>query len=262
MIKIIFWIIITYFAFVAALYLIQRSMIYFPSKQVESLPTIAAVERLAVTTTDNINLSGWHVAPQEAKPVIVFFHGNASRHSESFYRIFPFIEDGYGFLSIGYRGYGGNDGKPSEQGFYNDARAFITALKEKGINEDQIILYGQSIGTGPAIQMATEFKNIRAVVLESPYTALPDVAAKTYFFVPVHLLMKDKFDNLSKISDVTAPLLIIHGKNDRIIPFHFGQTLFEAANDPKKLIALDNIGHNNIPTHDLKDDIVEFLKAN
>ncbi|MEM6811643.1 MAG: alpha/beta hydrolase [Pseudomonadota bacterium] len=262
MIKIFFWIVVLYLAFVATLYVMQWQMIYFPSKTVEDLPTIKDVSVVKTRAQDGIDLNGWYVAPKDEKPVFVFFHGNASSHSQSFFRMFTLIDEGYGFLSVGYRGYGGNRGRPSEDGFYKDSRAFINLLKSTGLAEDQIILYGQSIGTGPAIQMATEYPDIKAVILESPYTSLPDVAAQKYFFVPVHQLMKDKFDNLSKISKVSAPILFIHGESDRLIPISHSEELLAATKSRKKLIRLPNISHNNIPSAKLADDIVEFISHN
>ena len=263
--KIITTILIAYLSIVVALYLAQRSMIYFPDKHVAELPTLTDinVEVLTVTTEDDLNLRGWHVQAKPNQPTIVFFHGNASRHEASLWKSLPFIESqGYGFLSIGYRGYGGNAGKPSEQGFYADSRAFINALIKSGVAENDIILYGQSIGTGVAVQMATEYPNARAIILESPYTSLVDVAAAKYFFVPVRLLLKDRFDSLSKIPDIKTPTLIIHGRNDRIIPFKYGQTLYDAANAPKKLIALDGVGHNDIPRDRVYDEVIDFLTEN
>ncbi len=263
--KVISTILIIYLSFVTALYLAQRKMIYFPDREVAALPDIPnlSIDVMNVTTDDDVLLRGWHVQAAKDKPTIVFFHGNASRHEASLWKSLPFIEnDGYGFLSIGYRGYGGNEGKPSEQGFYKDSRAFIDALIKSGLSEDNIILYGQSIGTGVAVQMAAEFPNARAMILESPYTSLVDVAAAKYFFVPVRFLLKDRFDSLSKISDIKIRTLIIHGRNDRIIPFKYGQKLYDTANDPKKFIALEGVGHNDIPRERVYDEVINFLKEN
>ncbi len=237
--KIISTILIAYFCIIAGLYLAQRNLIYFPDQSIADLPTLTDidVEILNATTEDNLSLRGWYVKASGNKPTIIFFHGNASNHEASLLKTLPFIENhGYGFLSIGYRGYGGNPDKPSEQGFYKDSRAFIDALKLSGVQESDIILYGQSIGTGVVVQMATEYPLVKALILESPYTSLVDIAAEKYFFVPVRFLLKDKFDSVSKISDIQIPLLIIHGQNDRIIPFKFGKKLFEQANPPKELI--------------------------
>lgn len=259
--KIISNILIAYFCFVVGLYMAQRNLIYFPDKEVAQLPTYddINVEALNVATENGLNLRGWFVKPQDNKPTIVFFHGNASKHEYSLYKIMPYLRDGYGFLSIGYRGYGGNPGKPHEQGLYTDSRAFINALKQSGVAEENIILYGQSIGTGVAVQMAIEYPKAQALILESPYTSLVDIAAAKYFFVPVRFLLKDKFDSYSKISDIKIPTLIIHGRDDRVIPFRFGEKLFKQANEPKKLLALDNIGHNNIPENQAYTAVIYFL---
>lgn len=247
--KIILYCALVYCCLVAALYVFQRTMIYFPSR---GKPEIApyqtqGVFEIKTRTVDGLELSGWMRTPDPEKPVIMFFHGNASTMEMALSKAAPYAEAGYGFLLAEYRGYSGNPGNPSETGFYRDARAWIARLNNLGILPENIVLYGESIGTGVAVQLATEFPDVKAVILESPYTSLPAVAARTYFFVPVNLLMKDRFDNLSKINKVKAPLLIMQGKKDRIIPSELGQELYNKANEPKSMFKLDDYGHNNMP---------------
>lgn len=259
--KILFQILIIYLCLVAGLYFAQRSLIYFPPKEKPDITPYAdnGVTEMITRSADGLDLTSWARQAEEGQPTIVMFHGNASNHIGSLYKMQPYIEQGYGFVSAGYRGYNSNAGKPSEEGFYQDARAAINNLKTTGVSEDNIILYGESIGTGVAVQMATEYPAIKAVILESPYTSLPDVAAGTYFFVPVHLLMKDKFNSLSKIKNIKAPLLIVQGKNDRVIPPKFGQRLFDAANEPKEILSLDGYGHNDLPIDAMAAKVMRFI---
>ena len=260
--KIIIQILLVYFCAVAALYLVQRKMIFFPSAEVPNVSAFKAfdIEDIELVRSNGNRSIAWYRAPQTGKETLVFFHGNASNHVGNVYLAALYLKQGYGFLSVGYPGYGGNDGKPSEQGLYDAARSSITyLLNEVKIPENQIVLYGQSIGTGVAVQMATEFKNVRAVVLESPYTSLPDVAAKRYFFVPVRLLMKDKFDSFAKIKTIKAPLFVIQGMNDLVIPPSFGQRLFDTANGPKEILKLEGYGHNDLPDEMIFPAVEKFL---
>jgi hypothetical protein len=260
--KILFYVVLIYFFFVAVLYVTQRSMIYFPSYQ---KPDITPFEKegvfeITTQTSDGVSLTGWMKNPEPEKPIIIFWHGNASNLPSTLYKASFYAEQGYGILLAAYRGYGGNEGKPSEQGFYQDARAWIQKLQSLGFKNSDFILYGESIGTGVATQMATEFEDVQALILESPYTSLPDVAAKTYFFVPVRFLMKDHFDNLSKIQNVNAPVFIIKGSKDNIIPPSHGQALFNQAEEPKEILKLEGYGHNNLPQGEIAVSVIKFLE--
>ncbi len=253
--------ILIYLCITVALFLLQRSMIYYPDTSTPDIAPYAlnGFGGVTVTTADNLTLNAWYRRADLNKPTLVFFHGNAGHYGHRIFDVAEYVAQGYGVLLAGYRGYGGNMGKPSEAGFYADARAYLTFLIQNKVREGDIILYGQSIGTGVATQMATEFKDVKALVLEAPYTRLPDVAKRTYFFLPVELLMKDKFENINKIADVTAPVLIIHGEQDTIIPFKMGVTLFEAAQSKKQLVALKNNGHNDMPYKVRAEKVLEFI---
>ena len=258
-----FHFLLLYLSFVAVLYFTQRSMIYFPDTQKPDIGAYAQnnVTQMSVRTLDGLTLSGWFKPPLFQKDVVVFFHGNASHYGTRIEKAMAQAYKGYGFLLEGYRGYGGNPGKPSEEGLYNDARAWMHALVNRGVRAENIILYGESLGTGVAVQMALEYPDVKALVLESPYTSLPDVAAKTYFFVPVRLLMKDKFDSLSKIKKVKAPLLVLQGMKDRVVAPSFGQRLFAAANDPKEMVSLEGYGHNDMPDGILAQKLAAFVRS-
>lgn len=258
--KTVLYFLLLYLVIVAGLYVFQRNLTYYPDKiKPDITPYVAdGVREVEVWTADGIPLTGWYKPAEKGKDTIVIFHGNASNHLGSIYKAAPYIRDGYGFLSAGYRGYSGNDGKPTEEGFYEDARAWVDFLKTQ-VREQTLILYGESIGTGVAVQMATEYRRVKALVLESPYTSLPDVAFTTYFFVPVHLLMKDRYDSLSKIDKVKAPLLVMQGTKDKIVPPRLGQKLFAAANEPKDIQKFDAHGHNDLPPEELAARVRTFI---
>ncbi len=255
-----------YAALLAGMFLAQRAMIYFPSRTIPDLVSYGAAEHMqivSITTADNLMLKGWYAPPENPDmPVIALFHGNAAEHGIRFYIMRPYLEAGYGVLLAGYRGYGGNPGKPSENGFYTDARAWIDNLLESGIKADQIILYGESIGTGVATQMALEYKDAMALVLQSPYTRLSDIARKRYFFLPVDLLMLDRFNNIDKISHIDMPVLILHGTLDGIIPVTHVTTLYEKAKEPKQLRLFEGYGHNDLPVEERAEVVTGFLQKN
>lgn len=261
--KIILSILLIYVCLVGALYMMQRSMIYFPTKAKPDITPYeaAGVFEITTQTQDGLTLTGWMKNPEPEKPVIVFWHGNASTLPNTAYKAGFYADQGYGFLLAGYRGYGGNAGKPSEKGFYKDARAWIQKIKSLGFDEADLVFYGESIGTGVATQMATEFPNAKALILESPYTSLPDVAAGPYFFVPVRLLMKDRFDNASKILDIKTPLYIIQSIDDEVIPSEMGRALYEFAPEPKDILRLQGHGHNTIPQDEISKAAMKFLKG-
>ena len=236
------WAAFAYIVIVVALYIFQRGMMYFPDTNKTLLPS--GINEFTVQTEDGLDLTGWFLKGEPDKPTIVYFHGNALAHANRVPRVMPYVEAGYSVLLAGYRGYGGNPGKPSEAGLYKDARAYINAL-----NTQNIILYGESLGTGVAVQMATEYPNVKALVLEAPYTSTVDIAAWRFFWVPVRFLMKDRFESIAKIQNINAPLIILHGKRDRVIPFRFGRELYEAASEPKVFIPFEDADHNNLLLH-------------
>ena len=136
------------------------------------------------------------------------------------------------FLIIAWRGFSGNNGKPTEQGLYDDGQSAIDWLAKKGVREKNIILYGESLGTGVAIHLAQN-KNFAGIILETPFTSMIDAAKKFYPYIPVNLLLKDKFENKKKIKNINSPILVMHGEADQIVPFSMGKKIYEIANEPK-----------------------------
>ncbi len=254
---------LVYFISLAFLYFYQRNMLYFPDTARPDPAGWGVHDYVPVETktTDNLTLNAWYFPPEKAgAPVVVLFHGNGSHFAARVFKAPTFMDEGMGFLLAEYRGYGGNPGKPTEEGLYKDARAYIKWLDERqGIKAEQIILYGESLGSGVAVQMATEY-DVKAVILESPFSSAPDIAKQSYFFVPVDLLMKDQYRNSDKIGMVKAPVIIIHGEKDRIIPIKFARKLFDAANEPKTFVTVPGAGHNDLYNHGAPLHIQEFLR--
>ena len=136
------------------------------------------------------------------------------------------------FLIVAWRGFSGNEGKPSEIGLYEDGESAIRWLMKKGVDEKNIVIYGESLGTGVATHLSQN-RNFAGIILETPFTSMIDAAKKFYPYIPVGLLLKDKFENKNKIKNVKSPILIMHGEKDQIVPFEMGQKIFKMANDPK-----------------------------
>lgn len=248
-----------YILAVAGLYLFQRELLFVRNAGADIAPLAAGVPYatvLHVTTADGLRLYGWYVPPDKAGyPVVVFFNGQSGLVSHLAGHMELFHREGYGVLIASYRGYGDNPGAPSEDGIYQDARAFISSVEEMHL---PYVFYGISMGTGVAVKMAAEFTP-QAVILQSPYSSIASVAASRFPFAPVNWLIKDRFDSISRIAEVKAAVLMIMGREDTVIPPAEAGRLFEAAPEPKQMLWLDKRGHNNILWADIGPSIFAFL---
>ena len=235
-----------YLAAVGFLYVDQRRILYAPVPGAET-PDIAGVDihDVAIHTPDGQTLEGWYLPPQAGKPVFLYLHGQGGTLEMGKWRYIRMHKEGVGFLALSYRGYSGSTGTPTEKGLFIDGLAGYDWLKAQGFRDQDIVIHGHSLGTGVATYVATQ-RPARALILEAPFTAASDVAAERYPFVPVGLLMHDKFLSRERIKAVHMPLLIIHGERDKIIPFAEGQRLFDLANQPKTFVRMPNSNHNTL----------------
>ena len=249
-----------YLIFIGSLGLMQKSLMYFPDplRFVPSEWALDELKPLQVTAEDGLTTTSWYrPAKKHDKFTIVFFQGNEGHLGYRNYKVRPWLEAGYGVLMVGYRGFS-NPGRPSEEGLYDDSRAAIDALRKQGLPDKAFVFYGESMGTGVATQMATEYE-ASALILESPYTSVPDVGMDRYPMVPVRLLLTDQYDSLSKIKDVHMPLLLLHGEEDDVVPIKFGKQLFAAANEPKQAVYIPDAGHLNVYNLHVQQVILNFL---
>ena len=234
-----------YLAAALGMYLLQRQFQYFPARS-DPAPASLGLHGVTVVplpTPDGETLIMWYAPARTDQPTILFFHGNGGNIAGRADRFAFYRAKDYGVAFLSYRGYGGSTGTMSETGFITDAQAAFDWLVAEGIASTRIALVGESLGTGVAVQLAAR-QPVGAIVLEAPYTAAVDVAAQVYPWLPVRLLMKDQFRSAAVIAQVTAPVLILHGTDDTVIPFAMGQALFAAANDPKRFHALPMAGHD------------------
>jgi len=226
-----------YILVTSVVFFFQRNLLYHPSvnnylkDNLANEPT--EIEKIKISTKDKINLVGWFYNKDIKKfKTILFFHGNAGSLENRTYKLNHFKKLDVNFLIIAWRGFSGNKGKPSEEGLYEDARSAIKWLNAKGIQDKNIILYGESLGTAIAIEVAQNEK-FAGVILESPFTSMVNMGKKYYPFFPVSFLLKDRFESYKKINKISAPIFVMHGTVDKIVPYDMGKKIFELANPPK-----------------------------
>jgi uncharacterized protein len=248
-----------YAALATTIYFAQRSLMYFPDTA-HVLPAAAGLpeaEEVPLTAADGVRIAAWHVAPGAGKPVILYFHGNGGALRFRVERFRRLIADGIGLVALEYRGYGGLAGTPSEDGLIADAQAAYRFAATR-YPAQQLVLWGESLGSGVAIAIAAELP-VGRVILEAPFTSAVAVGAQYYWYLPVSLLMKDQFRSDARIRKVTAPVMIMHGVHDRVVPYAMGEQLFDLANQPKHLVRFLDGGHEDLDAHGALDAVGRFL---
>ena len=233
-IKFITLIVSIYLLLLIFLYFYQGKLLYHPNvnSYTEVNDLIPKIEKVTIATSDNHHLLGWFHKKDISKNTILFLHGNAGSLENRIYKLNHFENFDLNFLIIAWRGFSGNSGKPNEKGLYDDAKSAVNWLKSIGIKEEKIILYGESLGTAVAIEIAQN-KKFAGIVLESSFTSMVEMGKKYYSFFPVSLLLKDRYESINKIKNINIPILVMHGKKDRIVPFEMGNKIYDSANSPK-----------------------------
>jgi fermentation-respiration switch protein FrsA (DUF1100 family) len=245
--------------FTAVMYVMQRSMMYFPER-VRTPPAAAglpAATEVMLDTADGEKVIGWHVPPRGDKPLVLYFHGNGGALRYRVERFRALTADGTGLLALSYRGYGGSTGSPTEDGLLADAAAAYGFAAARTPAE-RIALWGESLGSGVAIALAAEH-NVARLVLEAPFSSAVDIGARVYWFLPVRWLMKDQFRSDLRVARVKVPILILHGTADGVVPISFGERLFGLANEPKRMLRINGGGHNNLDAFGAIAAAREFL---
>jgi len=226
-------VVLIYLTITFVLYYSQRSLLYHPSENNYSGDKlIVPIDKVKILTDDNIELVAWHHKKNDNYKTILFLHGNAGSLENRIHKINHFNDMDVNFLIVAWRGFSGNKGKPTENGLYIDAKSAVKWLKNKGVNEEEIIIYGESLGTGVGTEIAQN-KNFAGIILESPFTSMVDAGADKYPIFPIRLLLKDKYESYKKIKNIKSPILIMHGEVDKIVPFWMGKKMYELANEPK-----------------------------
>jgi uncharacterized protein len=244
---------------VALVYMGQRALQYFPERHRTS-PAAAGLpqaEEVMLTTSDGERVIVWHVPPRERKPVLLYFHGNGGSLAWRTERLRELTSDGTGLVALSYRGYGGSTGRPTEAGMIADALAAYDFAAAR-YPADRIALWGESIGSGVAVALAAE-KPVGRMVLESPFTSVADIAARIYWFLPVRWLIKDPFRSDLRIGKVAAPVLVLHGDGDTVVPFALGEQLYALIPGPKRFVRFPGAGHNDLGARGAVEVAKQFL---
>ncbi len=228
---------------VLLLYLVQRSLLYLPAAT-RTLPAEAGLpeaEEVVLPTSDGEQVVAWYVPPRAEKPLVIYFHGNAEILAWKVDRHRKLVADGTGLVAVSYRGYAGSTGTPTEAGLHRDADA-AHAFAALRVAPERIVVWGHSLGSGVAVRLAAE-RPVGKLILEAPYTSTADIAAMRFPFVPVRMLMKDQFRSDLRIQEATAPVLVLHGARDDVIPIAYGERLYGLIRSPKRFIRFRDGGH-------------------
>jgi len=235
-----------YLLLVGFVYLRQGSMVYYPTKDIEGTPADIGLkyEELTLTTKDNINLSAWYVPAKNERGVLLFCHGNAGNISHRLDSIRIFHDLGLSVLIFDYRGYGKSKGSPTEEGTYLDAEsAWDYLVNVKGAHSEKIILFGRSLGSAVAAELALRRK-AAGIIIESGFKSIPELGAKFFPYLPVRLISRFRYATIDKVDKINMPKLFIHSPQDEMIPYEHGNALFKKAAESKEFLQITG-GHND-----------------
>ncbi len=250
-----------YFGLLAILYFSQRDLLYHPNDVVPDPAAHGIPEMTAhrVEPEAGIRPLIWWAPPKNPSyPVIVYFHGNGGHLGGRAGRARIYLKAGYGLLLAGYRYNAGAGGEASEEGLLADARAAVAFARARGYEPARMVFYGESLGAGVATAMAAEYPPA-ALVLDSAYSSIADVAQAHYWYLPVRWLVKDRFDSIARMGAVHAPVLIVHGEDDRTIPAWSARKLLAATRDPKEAHFLPRGNHGNLYRLGAGGLVLDFL---
>ncbi len=252
-----------YVLFVYALYRYQGQFLYRPVVTIPDRERAGLADAVVVPlqTSDGLTLTAWYLPPPTPDSfTVLYFHGNGSHIGHRGARARQIQSLGWGVLLLGYRGFGGNPGYPSEEGLMNDARAGIAALRGFGVPANRLLLWGESLGTGVAVGMAAE-TDIAALLLEHPYSSITEASQGQYPYVPVRWLLKDHYNSFAHIPQVRAPILVMQGADDRLVPPWMGRKLIAAAKVPTQLWTVEGAGHEDLTAYGGLEIVARFVET-
>ena len=249
---------LVYIFVVVFLFFYQRKLLYHPSENnyLDETQLNHTIEKTFIQSNDK--LVSWYFKKNPKFKTILFFHGNAGKLDNRVYKLNELSKLELNYLIVAYRGFSGNAGKPTESGLYEDANFAKIWLNKNGVKDKDIIIYGESLGTAVAIDLASRY-NFSGIILESPFTSMLDLAKKYYPIFPVKLILKDRYESRKKLNDIKSPVLVMHGKKDKIVPFYMGEQILEALSSPKFSYFNDYDDHMMEYNEDLLGSIKNFL---
>jgi len=234
-----------------ALVLLESRMIYYPSRYPVGdwdAPKREGglVEDVYIETSDGVRLHGWYLPVADARGTVLFFHGNAGNLSDRYGWGQDLTTLGVNVLMVDYRGYGKSEGSPSEEGLYADAEAaWLFLVNHRGVSPDRLVAYGISLGGAPACELAVR-RPVAGLILQSTFSSARDMAGEMFPFLPVGPLVRTRFDTAQKIPNVSAPKLVVHSRDDEMIPYRMAERVYERAHEPKRFVSYEGPGHNDL----------------
>ncbi len=254
-------------AFIAGLVLfgapwLERSLMYSPdpTRVMPADAGLAGVEELTLSIPDGARIVAWYSPAADRQPTLLYVHGNAGTLADRVERIASYQRRGVGVFIMSYRGYSGSTGRPSETNNVADAVFAYDSLRARGVGSRDIIVYGESIGTGIAVQVATA-RDVGGVILDAPYTSIVDIAEIFYPYLPARLLMRDRYETLDKhLPKLTAPVLVIHGEADEVIPVEMGRRVAAAAPAGGEIATFPEAGHSDHYLHGSFDAVMDWIE--
>ena len=258
--NIFFVLVVVYFLIVIFLFFYQRKLLYHPGENnyLDDASLNHNIEKIYIPSDQK--LVAWHFKKNPKLKTLLFFHGNAGKIDNRIYKLNEFSKLNINYLIFAYRGFSGNEGEPTEKGLYKDARAVKYWLNLNNIQDNEIILYGESLGTAIAVDLAKEF-DFSGIILESPFTSMQKLAKIYYPYLPIKLLLKDKYKTDEKMQNINSSILIMHGKKDKIVPFFMGEKIFDLAKNPKHSFFVDYDDHMMGYSNSLLDSLDKFIKS-
>jgi len=256
------WLVAVYAVICVAAYFGNRLYMYFPdpTRVAPADAGLDGVEEVEIAVADGVMLVAWHAPAKDDKPTILYFHGNAANAANRAPKIETIRENGFGVFYLNNRGYGGSGGRPTEENNVAGAIAAYDHLTKLGVPAGRMVAYGESLGSGQAVKLAAA-RPVAAVVLEAPLTSTVDVARTTYFWLPLGLLITDQYNNERNIRSVRAPILVLHGEQDAVIPVEMGLRIYRAANEPKRIELFPQGAHYDLFDHGAWDKTRAFLAS-
>ena len=239
----------------------QRRFIYRPDSE-EPQRHLAGADDAALVrfaASDGTDLFGWFWPPEPGRATVLYFHGNAGHIGHRAGKLRPMVDAGFGVLLVEYRGYGGQDGQPTETGLYADGQGALDWLRAQIGEDGEIVLYGESLGTGVATWLAAR-EPVDGVVLEAPFTSIANIAQDQYPFLPAQWLIVDRFDSQARIADISVPILVLHGEADRMIPPDHGRALAELG-PTTRLVTFPDGGHSDLFEHGAWPIVEDWLRS-
>ena len=259
-VKIFVGLLAVYLLVVLIMYFLQRTFLYFPDvdNYLTEEKIQGAPDTVYIDSEKNIKLYSWFYFDNPAAKTVLFLHGNAGTLNSRIYKLNYFRDLGLNYLAISWRGFSGNEGEPTEKGLYEDAYSALTWLNQRGIDSDKIVIYGESLGTGIALEVSQN-QDYAGLILESPYTSIIDMGKISFPYLPIKFILKDRFNSMEKTKNIKIPTLVMHGKQDSLVPFYMGQKVYDSLTTEKYSYFVEDDDHMMRFDSSMKNALSDFF---